>query len=366
MQKFINPTQSLKSMTWTKPLYGKAKVDRAGHILMNKDSTEEAKEEALTILNNWRSSHGYPMNTFQARLRQMSKKVDENALVVQRLKRVPSIIKKLKREQTKTMNLSQMQDLAGCRSVLLGVDKVNELTEIYRKSRGLKHRKVREKDYIKDPKQDGYRSVHLIYKYKSDKINTYDGLLIEIQIRSKIQHSWATAIEIVDLFTRQAIKSNEGEEEWKEFFKLVSSAFAKMENQKEVNGTPTDSKELYTAIKEKVDKLKIFSKMENWSQALKVIEPKLKELNFFLLELDVSDENNARLSVRGYPEESESLATEHYLEAEKLQGNNPDKDVVLVGAKSVEELKKAYLNYFANSKEFLSYLKSYLEKKGNI
>ena len=259
-----------------------------------------------------------------------------------------------------------MQDIAGCRAVLFDVNKVNELTEIYRKSRGLKHKKIREKDYIKNPKEDGYRSIHLIYKYKSDKINTYDGLLIEIQIRSKIQHSWATAIEIVDLFTKQAIKSNEGEEEWKEFFKLVSSAFAKMENQKEVNGTPTDSKELYTAIKEKVDKLKIFSKMENWSQALKVIEPKLKELNFFLLELDVSDENNASLGVRGYPEESESLATEHYLEAEKLQSGNPDKDVVLVGAKSIEELKKAYLNYFANSKEFLEYLKNYLEKKGEL
>jgi len=80
----------------------------------------------------------------------------------------------------------------------------------------------------------------------------------------------------------------------------------------------------------------------------------------------VSDENNAKLSVRGYPEEAESIATEHYLEAEKLQSGNPDKDVVLVGAKSIEELKKAYLNYFANSKEFLEYLKSYLEKKGNI
>jgi len=59
------------------------------------------------------------------------------------------------------------------------------------------------------------------------------------------------------------------------------------------------------------------------------------------------------------------IKREDYLEAEKLQGTNPNKDVVLVGAKSVEELKKAYLNYFADSKEFLEYLKSYLEKKGN-
>ena len=39
MQKFINPTQLLKSMTWTKPLYGKAiitrkKIDRGGPSLL--------------------------------------------------------------------------------------------------------------------------------------------------------------------------------------------------------------------------------------------------------------------------------------------------------------------------------------------
>lgn len=355
-------------MTWTKPEYGRKQIDNAGHIIVKDNPTEEEIDKARIVLNNWRSSHMYPLNTFQARLRTEAKKTDDNSVVVQRLKRANSIIKKLKREQTKTMSLSQMQDIAGCRAVLSNVDKVNELVEVYRKSRGLKHirMKDKEKDYIKNPKKDGYRSVHLIYKYKSDKIDTYDGLLIEIQIRSKIQHAWATAIEIVDLFTKQAIKSNEGDIEWKEFFRLVSSAFAKIEKQKIVENTPENNTELFNAIKEKVDKLKIFSKMDSWTQALKVIEPNLKEWKFFLLELDVSDETKPNLSIRGYPEEGETIATEHYLEAEKLAINNKDKDVVLVGANSIEELKKAYLNYFANSKEFLQYLKFYLEKRGEI
>jgi len=41
--------------------------------------------------------------------------------------------------------------------------------------------------------------------------------LIEIQIRSKLQHIWATAVETVGFFTGQAIKSNEGEKEWNDF-----------------------------------------------------------------------------------------------------------------------------------------------------
>ena len=106
--------------------------------------------------------------------------------------------------------------------------------------------------------------------------------------------------------------------------------------------------------------------MTSWSNALKAIEPQIKKLHFFLLELDVTNSEEPQLSIRGYPLDSETLATEHYLEAEKLQAGNPNKDVVLVGAKSVEELKKAYLNYFANSKEFLEYLRQYLQKKGQV
>lgn len=350
------------NMEWTVPKFKKSRVDKAGGILKQQNSSSTDKESALTILNNWRSAHSFPMNTFQIRLRRLSKKLDRDALVVQRLKRVPSIIKKLKRKQTQTMNLSQMQDIGGCRTVVKNVRMVKELTEIYKKSRGLKHKRVNEKDYIKNPKADGYRSVHLVYKYKSDKKSTYDGLLIEIQIRSKIQHAWATAVETVDLFTKQAIKSNEGREDWMDFFRLLSSAFAKIEEESCVPGTPIDPEELFNEIKGKVNSLKVISKMNNWTKAIKVIEPKMKELHFFLLELDVTSDNE-KLEIRGYRKENETLATEHYLQAEKDQAGDPNKDVVLVGADSIDELKKAYPNYFIDTTGFLEYLSSYLGKK---
>ena len=72
------------------------------------------------------------------------------------------------------------------------------------------------------PKKDGYRSLHIIYEYKSDKCKTdYNGLRVEVQIRSRLQHLWATAVETVDFFTRQAIKFNEGIPDWADFFRLV-------------------------------------------------------------------------------------------------------------------------------------------------
>lgn len=263
------------------------------------------------------------------------------------------------------MKLSQMQDIGGCRSVVSDVAKVRKLSKYYEergRGRDLRHKKVNQKDYIEHPKADGYRSLHLIYKYKSDKSETYNGLLVEIQIRSVIQHAWATAVETVGLFTRQALKSNEGTSEWLDFFKLVSSAFAMLEGAPTVPGTPTDSAVLKAQISEKVTALNVYKKMKKWSEAIKVIEPKMKDLRFFLLELDVSD-NKENLRITGYKAGSEFAATTRYLQIEKEQSGNKDKDVVLVVADSIEELKKAYPNYFIDTTQFLDFLTEYLSKK---
>src|SRR3989339_1854990 len=211
-------------MQWTKLNYSKNQINKAGDILIAKESTSEELTEAIDILSNWRSSHSFPLHTFAVRLKRLSKKINSTALVTRRLKRVPSILKKLKRDQTSKMKMSRMQDVGGCRSVLPTIKEVNELIEAYKKSdKGLYHKPKNPKDYILYPKPDGYRSYHLVYKYFSDKTPIYESLMIEIQIRTNLQHYWATAIETVDHFTGQAIKSNEGEQEWKDFFRLVSS-----------------------------------------------------------------------------------------------------------------------------------------------
>src|SRR3989338_9308813 len=214
--------------------FSKSKTDMAGATLCNSLSLEEDKNNALGVLSTWRAAHSYPMHVFKIRLKSVSKKIDSNALSAQRLKRVPSIIKKLNRSydgNKPTMKLTQMQDIAGCRVVMSNVKLANELYQKYYIKGDLKHKKVNEKDYISHPKTDGYRSIHLVYRYSSDKgKEEYNGLLIEVQIRSKLQHLWATAVETVDFFTSQAIKSNEGQVDWIAFFKLVSSAFAQFEN----------------------------------------------------------------------------------------------------------------------------------------
>lgn len=355
-------------MVWTKPKgYSKSKVDWAGDILISETSSPQEIEKALEILDNWRAIHRYPMHIFKKRLKRVSEKMDEESLAVQRLKRLPSILKKLQRGyygNEPTMKLSQMQDIAGCRVVMSNVEVAKKLYKEGYIRGDLKHKKVNEKDYITNPKEDGYRSIHLMYRYKSDKEGKkeYNGLLVEIQIRSKLQHLWATAIETVDFFTRQAIKSNEGQKEWTDFFKLVSSAFAIMENSPIVPNTPTDEKELYSQIKKKEEELQVIRVMSGWAQAVQVFEKASKikpNLKFFLLELDII---GGKLNITSYPEGQEERAISDYAKAEKRNQGKKEYDVVLVGVDATNDLRKAYPNYFADTKGFLDYLKKILDK----
>ncbi|HLD05102.1 MAG TPA: RelA/SpoT domain-containing protein [Candidatus Nanoarchaeia archaeon] len=354
-------------MAWTKPEgHSKRKIDFAGTILTGVKSSEE-KEEAIKILNNWRAVHSYPMHIFKMRLKRVSEKLDKESLSVQRLKRVPSIIKKLQRGyhgNRPTMKLSQMQDIAGCRVVMSNVSLAKQLYKDSYIKGDLKHTKVKEKDYIANPKEDGYRSIHLIYRYNSDKEGKkeYNGLLVEVQIRSKLQHLWATAIETVDFFTRQAIKSNEGEKDWMDFFRLMSSAFAILENCPCVPNTPTDEKELFSQIKTKERELNVIKIMTGWTRAIRVFEQEVKkksELQFFLLELDILGE---KLTISEYTKDQEKKAIADYAKAEKRNEGKKEFDVVLVGADTSNDLKKAYPNYFVDTGEFLINLKKILDK----
>jgi putative GTP pyrophosphokinase len=146
--------------------FSKSKTDIAGTTLCSNSELEKDTNQALEILSNWRASHSYPMHVFKQRLSRVSEKIDAEALSAQRLKRVPSIIKKLNRKYkngNETMRLTQMQDIAGCRVVMSNVKLAEKLYHDYYLKGDLKHKKINEKNYISNPKEDGYRSIHLVY-----------------------------------------------------------------------------------------------------------------------------------------------------------------------------------------------------------
>jgi hypothetical protein len=302
-------------MKYALPEYPKKEVNRAGVVLATHDPHHDdffAYYKALDVINNWRSSHHFPLNTFQIGLRKKATIIDNNCVVAQRIKRLSSIQMKLQRFPT--MTLSQMQDIGGCRAILNTVDDVADLVKSYDGS-DLKHKKHTYDDYIANPKPSGYRGVHIVWSYNSDRKTTYNSLKIEMQLRSQIQHAWATAVETVGTFVSQALKSSQGEEDWLRFFALMGTAFAIREGTPPVPGTPNVEHHLINELRSHVSNLDISRRLHAYGATLGVLEdPDVKDAHYFLLELQPSDET---IKVTGFRAGESEKASDAYLAAEK-------------------------------------------------
>lgn len=342
------------------PQYSKSEVNKAGKILIDEHHGMKDFIWAFDVMNNWRASHDYPINTFQANLRnKIKEKGIKSAIVVQRLKRVPSIIFKLSRYPS--MNLSRMQDLGGLRAIVNTVKQVNVLNQAFKDSR-FHHKLIREYDYIREPKTSGYRGIHLIYKYANTRAPEYNGLQIEIQLRTKLQHAWATAVETMGTFLDHSLKSSEGPEQWLMFFSLCSSAFAHLEKcPAAYEFKYLSEKEIVIAIKKIDDEVKIVESLRTFGSTVKAIETGNMNYKYYLLILDVEKH---KVKFEGYHSTQLEIATQRYLEYEKELGKQTATQIVLVSGDSFKSLKRAYPNYFLDTHQFTLQLRRLFEKHG--
>lgn len=336
-------------MSWAVLEHTKKQVDRAGQLLSSPNDTDaDDFMEALKVVSNWRAAHAFPLNTFQVGLRKRAQKVFARAFVAQRLKRLPTMIDKLRRmPQTP---LSRFQDIGGCRAVVRSMGQLIVLRDVYRRSR-MKHLFVRERDYVTSPRESGYRCIHLVYKFVGRDGDGYDGLQIEIQLRTHIQHAWATSVETVGTLIDQSLKSSEGSKDWLRFFSLVGSAFAFVERTPPVPGTPNSPKDLYDEIRRLQEKLEVQKTLDTYRHALKATEQQgIRDASFFLLSLDPLGQ---QLQVSAYRADQFQAATDAYAQEEGKVSNTPGSQVVLVGAHSLASLRKAYPNYFLDTELFI-------------
>lgn len=282
-------------------------------------------------------------------LHNRAKAVDPKAIVAQRLKRLSSIKGKL--ERFGNMQLARVQDLGGCRAIVRTVSVVDKLVSIYEDNPPPHAVFEKKNDYIATPKTDGYRGVHLIYKYQNDAPAKlpYTNLRIEIQLRSRLQHAWATALETVSTFTGQALKANLGDDAWKRFFLLMGSAIAIREKRPVVAGAP-DKAELVKALRESSNKLNVQQVLLGWGHAIHEMVPKIRASATYLLKLDM-EANTIR--VEGYTKRELLQASDAYLQFEKETAGNPKKQGVLVSVNSLQALRSAYPNYFADTEQFV-------------
>lgn len=347
--------------------YSKSEINRCGKILRDARNFDEYLE-AFDVVSAWRASHLYPLNTFRASLSKQAGGL-QNSIIAQRLKRMPTIIAKLRRNSG--MELSRMQDVGGLRVIVNNVREVVKLRDYYLSDQ-FAHEVVRASDYIEHPKKDGYRGIHLVFKYVGSTAvaRAYDGLLIELQIRTKLQHTWATAVEVGGILLGQKLKNDEGNRKWLEFFALVSEAFEIIEALddgeryvKLSRRTSEEVKELYEKITLLDKRLRVLEKISAFSSAMRFLDDAktAKKQKYFIMEMDPI---RKRVKIYGYNRQQYALAVKQY---NKLEQKNRDTviDQVLVSASSLKQLHSAYPNYFANIDDFAAKVRS-IEKMSAV
>ncbi len=110
-----------------------------------------------------------------------------------RLKKPSSIARKLKRlgyEVSVESMQANLSDIAGIRVLCAYIDDIYEIARMLARQRDVTIITV--KDYIKNPKDNGYRSYHMIVEIPVNFSDSVQPVRCEIQIRTIAMDFWAT------------------------------------------------------------------------------------------------------------------------------------------------------------------------------
>jgi len=329
------------------PQYSRTQVVKAGEALCKPMPwVEERADEYRAIFKiayDWRSTHAYPMRKFRQDLRNRIKGLKRRGVTAARLKRMKSIRKKLERLNT---TLAQIQDIGGCRAIVDTQETLDLLVAQYRSQIGSQKLRT-DRSYIEEPRSSGYRSHHLVFDFEpmtSDE-EPFRGRRIEIQLRSRIQHSWATAVEAIGLHRNEDLKASEGDADWLRFFQLVSAEFASFEKTGAVPNSPNQRSARVAEIKKLDNKLQAVRRLDTLNQSFKFVEksgPRFAP--YFLVQFNSSTKT---MEIMGY--DRLARVSEQYGYEET---NNMNLNTVVVEVDTINDLKEAYPNYFLDVRLF--------------
>lgn len=310
-----------------------------------------AYTDALKQARHWRAQHAEPTRDCFSYLRKINRY--KQSPTVFRLKRMSSILQKLNRDDSH-FSLGALDDIGGCRCIARNMNNVQKITEEVKQTFSIKSCK----DYIENPQASGYRSCHVIVKIESEHKN----YRVEIQIRTKLQHLWATSLEAEAMMHDPALKTglpleryDRENQEIARFFALVSSYFCLVENTPQHVNYQLDENQIAHALKQIpslstiLDELRVFSE-ENISPFL-VNYPAdtTKPDGYFLLDFNLEEQT---IQATHFDPSAIKEAMGLYNEREIASQHN----VVLISAKSVNEIAGAFPNYFGGTSEFVEYV----------
>ena len=328
----------MNTMSFPKPKISKSEADRISKRIRKGIETDNDIKD----LDGFRASHSYALNSFQVWLRNRVRKFDHPVILVQRLKRKRTVLEKLRTGRAKS--LSSMNDIAGCRLIFDNVESMHSFRKQILKARighKLKYDDREKFNYIKNPKNTGYRGIHDIYRYQpvNNSNSPWEGLLVEIQYRTKAQNSWATAVEVADILRATGVKFEDMESEEGEFFALCSEVIARSEENS--NSCFPDLED--QALEEKLVVAGNNTGLSNFFSKLQAREVDGQKFRTHNVLVFLDDETK----LETYPNSIEAIEA-----ANAYEESSPNINAVYIKAEDYTQVRAAYKNYFSDAYEF--------------
>lgn len=238
-----------------------------------------------------------------------------------------------------------MHDIAGLRLIFRNEEELWQFRAKMDSSRA-KHPRTHPKDrfdYIARPKETGYRGVHDVFERKvaqTPNHSAWDGLKFEVQLRTLVQHAWATAVEIFDSVQQSRFKFQKTNDKEYSQFLLISEIFARVHEERKSCLPALSDSELIRQCQD----------LENETNMLKMFRSLSIAQKYDALTQNciLQRQTNGTLRVWAYRNGADAVSA-----ISRIEALEDTADAVLVSAKTPHHIRDAFRNYFDDTSDFV-------------
>ncbi|MGL4772692.1 MAG: GTP pyrophosphokinase [Clostridium sp.] len=210
-------------------------------------------------VNDWKSflmPYEQAVEELKVKLRSIRKEYRRRSeyspveFVTGRVKEVSSVLEKANKFGIPIDRVRyEMEDIAGLRIMCQFVDDIDRVVELLRARKDMQI--LYEKDYVRNVKESGYRSYHMIIKYPVNMAEGPVEILAEFQIRTLSMNFWATIEHSLNYKYKQQIPS-----ELKQKLKSAAdAAFRLDEEMLEIKDEIKDAQKLFEVKSEVISNI---------------------------------------------------------------------------------------------------------------
>ena len=253
-----------------------------------------------------------------------------------------------------------MQDFAGCRLIFENIEELMDFRNYVLSNEvlgdvkhRLKHEDTEKYNYIEHPKLTGYRGIHDIFLHHprphrigDEQSKPWQGLMVEVQYRTRPQHAWATALEISDIIDRKKTKFGFGDDERGQFFAMASEIIARRHENLKKSFLDFDDEALEKRFFDAEDELLILRRLG----AMRQFEEYNKLRKHNVLNIVEKEDGDYGLDVEVFRNAQDAIAR-----ANELENRSGSINAVYVTGEPAQ-LRNAYRNYFNDPTDFVRLL----------